>query len=296
MAEAEGSSALLRGMAEAAGVDPKAYMAALQEVCGCAAAKPGHFVALLHVASKYRLDPLLKQIGLMSIPGKGGETPVIYVSFDGWMKCLVNHEDFLLWRHEDVWSGGGPGKGVIEAVTVHIYRKSHQAQGLPPFSHTEYLRECRRNTGPWGSHPARMLLERAVAQATRFCFGMYVPEVEEWEKAREVAEERGEVAAPSAPKALVPALPMHAQAVPVRPVSERVDVLVPPGGVLPDGRPLAGGPTLVAVQPDVTTTQGRAAIIEKVKATAMPEYSTEASLAADRALEKEGGLGELEFD
>lgn len=288
MAEPEGSSALLRTMAEAAGVDPKAYMAALQEVCGCPSAKPGHFIALLHVANKYGLDPLLKQIGLMTVRLRGGgEQPAIYVSVDGWMKCLINHPDYLMWRHEDSWSGGAPGKGVIEAVTVYIYRKSWNEAGLPPFSHTEYLRECKRDTGPWSSHPARMLLERAVGQATRFCFGMYVPEAEEWEKAEDVAEQRGEVAPASAPISLVPALRVQAQVVP-----EAASANVAPHA--------AAAPIDEARVIDVTTTAGRKELIDRVvgpaTAAKLPEYDRDASLAVDAALDQgKEGFDDLEF-
>lgn len=209
---------LLARLAATAGVDEDAYYASLMRVSGCKDATRADYLVLCHVANKYQLDPLLKQVGLMET--KHG--PRVYVGIDGWVKKLLEHEDYLMHRREDVWSGGQPGKGTIEAVTVFIYRKSWVAQGLPPFAHPEYLRECRRDTGPWSSHPSRMLYERALGQAIRFCFGMYVPEADEYGKMDDMMEARGEVPAAAPTTALAPAIPIQVSSHPA--ATARVEV------------------------------------------------------------------------
>jgi hypothetical protein len=54
-----------------------------------------------------------------------------------------------------------------DACTCRIYRKDRSH----PTVVTEYLTECRRDTGPWKSHPRRMLRHKAMIQAARLAFG-----------------------------------------------------------------------------------------------------------------------------
>ena len=51
--------------------------------------------------------------------------------------------------------------------TCTIYRKDREH----PIEVTEYLSECKRSTGPWGSHPRRMLRHKAMIQCARIAFG-----------------------------------------------------------------------------------------------------------------------------
>ena len=54
------------------------------------------------------------------------------------------------------------------SCTCTIYRKDRQH----PIKVTEYMAECRRNVGPWQSHPKRMLRHKAMIQCARLAFGL----------------------------------------------------------------------------------------------------------------------------
>jgi len=95
--------------------------------------------ALMLVAQQYNLNPWLKEI-------------------DGWARIMNDHPQFdgMEFQQDD------------ESCTCIIYRKdrSHATKA------TEYMNECRRtNTGPWQSHPKRMLRHKAMIQAARLAFG-----------------------------------------------------------------------------------------------------------------------------
>ncbi len=53
------------------------------------------------------------------------------------------------------------------ACTCTMYRKDRAHK----IEVTEYYRECRRDTGPWTTHPARMLRHKAMIQCARVAFG-----------------------------------------------------------------------------------------------------------------------------
>ena len=52
-------------------------------------------------------------------------------------------------------------------VTCKIHRKDR----THPTVVTEYMDECKRQTGPWGTHPRRMLRHKALVQCGRLAFG-----------------------------------------------------------------------------------------------------------------------------
>jgi hypothetical protein len=52
-------------------------------------------------------------------------------------------------------------------IQCRITRKDRDA----PIQVREYMAECKRNTGPWQSHPARMLRHKAFIQCARLAFG-----------------------------------------------------------------------------------------------------------------------------
>jgi hypothetical protein len=54
-----------------------------------------------------------------------------------------------------------------ESCTCIIYRKDRTR----PVRITEYMAECKRGTGPWQSHPKRMLRHKAMIQCARLAFG-----------------------------------------------------------------------------------------------------------------------------
>ena len=110
--------------------------------------------ALMVVANQYGLNPWTKEI--YAFPDKGGIVPVVGV--DGWARIINNHPQF----------DGIEFEQDAESCTAVIYRKDRTR----PVKVTEYMAECRRaNTGPWQSHPRRMLRHKAMIQCARLAFG-----------------------------------------------------------------------------------------------------------------------------
>lgn len=112
-------------------------------------------VALLVVASQYGLNPWTRQIYAFADP-KNGVVPIVGV--DGWAQIINDnrHFDGMDFQEND------------ESCTCIIYRKDRSH----PIKVTEWMSECKRNTGPWNSHPKRMLRHKAMIQCARLAFGL----------------------------------------------------------------------------------------------------------------------------
>lgn len=110
--------------------------------------------ALLVVANQYALNPWTKEI--YAFPDKNnGIVPVVGV--DGWSRIINSHPQF----------DGIEFEQDAESCTCIIYRKDRNR----PTKVTEYMEECKRGTGPWVSHPRRMLRHKAMIQCARLAFG-----------------------------------------------------------------------------------------------------------------------------
>lgn len=110
--------------------------------------------ALMIVANQYGLNPWTKEI--YAFPDKNnGIVPVVGV--DGWSRIINGHSQF----------DGMDFEQDSESCTCIIYRKDRNH----PVRVTEYMSECKRGTGPWQSHPKRMLRHKAMIQAARLAFG-----------------------------------------------------------------------------------------------------------------------------
>jgi len=117
-------------------------------------ASDSQMMALMVVSDQYGLNPFTKEI--YAFPDKNnGIVPVVGV--DGWSRIINTHEQF----------DGMTFEQDAESCTCTIYRKDR----AHPISATEYMDECKRNTGPWNSHPRRMLRHKAMIQAARLAFG-----------------------------------------------------------------------------------------------------------------------------
>lgn len=122
-------------------------------------ASDAEVAALMIVAREHGLNPFLKEI--YAFPDKkGGIVPVVGV--DGWISIVNSHPqyngvDFIYEKFDSApaW------------VECHIYRKDRGH----PIKVREFLHECKRDTGPWKSHPARMLRHKAFIQCARVAFG-----------------------------------------------------------------------------------------------------------------------------
>lgn len=110
--------------------------------------------ALLVVANQYALNPWTKEI--YAFPDKNnGIVPVVGV--DGWSRIINSHPQF----------DGIEFEQDSESCTGIIYRKDRSH----PTKVTEWMAECKRGTGPWQSHPRRMLRHKAMIQCARLAFG-----------------------------------------------------------------------------------------------------------------------------
>jgi phage recombination protein Bet len=110
--------------------------------------------ALLIVANQYGLNPWTKEI--YAFPDKNnGIVPVVGV--DGWARIINSNPQF----------DGMEFEQDADSCTCIIYRKdrSHAVRV------TEFMEECKRQAGPWISHPRRMLRHKSMIQCARLAFG-----------------------------------------------------------------------------------------------------------------------------
>ena len=110
--------------------------------------------ALMVVANQYALNPWTKEI--YAFPDKNnGIVPVVGV--DGWSRIINSHPQF----------DGIEFEQDEKSCTCIIFRKDRNR----PIKVTEWMDECKRGTGPWVSHPKRMLRHKAMIQCARLAFG-----------------------------------------------------------------------------------------------------------------------------
>ena len=173
---------VVASMALAQGMSPKEYELTVRDTCGCKGATLEQFHAFLLVAREYGLNPLVREI--YAFPSKtGGITPI--VSIDGWLRMANDHDQFDGLTFEDRFDAGGN----LIGITAQLHRKDRGH----PSEVTEYMAECRRNTDPWKTWPARMLRHKAAIQAIRYGLGFSgIADPDEGERmlpAREPAKE-----------------------------------------------------------------------------------------------------------
>ena len=139
--------------------------------------------ALLIVANQYGLNPWTKEI--YAFPDKNnGIVPVVGV--DGWSRIMNDHPQFdgMDFEIDD------------ESCTCKIYRKDRSH----PIQVTEYMSECKRNVGPWTTHPKRMLRHKAMIQCARLAFGFVgIYDEDEAARIREVDMGKAQVVDPALP-------------------------------------------------------------------------------------------------
>lgn len=139
--------------------------------------------ALFAVADRYGLDIFTKE--LFAFPDNGGIIAV--VSVDGWSRIINEHPSFdgIEFNYSTELEAGLEGllKPVPEWIECVIYRRDR----TKPIIVREYAIECYRPpfsapskyengkpyvvTGPWQSHPRRMLRHKAEIQCARLAFG-----------------------------------------------------------------------------------------------------------------------------
>lgn len=159
MSAAEVTKSVMVRMAEGRGMDPAKFEQTLMAtVIPGGKATREQVAAVLLVAEKHGLDVFTKE--LYAFPSQGGVVPVVGV--DGWARIINGHAAFDGMEFEDHVDD----EGRLAAITCRIHRKDRGH----PVEVTEYMVECKRNTGPWQSHPRRMLRHKAMIQAARLAF------------------------------------------------------------------------------------------------------------------------------
>lgn len=145
---------LLAKIAAKYSVEPNKMLTTLKATAFKGDVSNEQLMALLIVSDQHGLNPWTKEI--YAFPDRqNGIVPVIGV--DGWSRIINSHEHF----------DGISFKQDNESCTCTIYRKDRQH----PVEVTEYMSECKRDVGPWKSHPKRMLRHKAMIQCARLAFG-----------------------------------------------------------------------------------------------------------------------------
>jgi phage recombination protein Bet len=150
------SNSLVARMAERFGVDPDKMLTTLKATAFKGDVSNEQMMALLVVAEQHGLNPWTKEI--YAFPDRNhGIVPVVGV--DGWARIINERSELdgidFVEAEDGSW---------IECV---IYRKDRQH----PTRLKEWLAECKRDTGPWKSHPRRMLRHKSLIQCARIAFG-----------------------------------------------------------------------------------------------------------------------------
>lgn len=152
--QAQQQPSLLAKIAAKYSVEPNKMLTTLKATAFKGDVSNEQLMALLIVADQYGLNPWTKEI--YAFPDRqNGIVPVIGV--DGWSRIINSHEQFdgISFKQDDT------------SCTCTIYRKDRQHA----VEVTEYMSECRRDVGPWKSHPKRMLRHKAMIQCARLAFG-----------------------------------------------------------------------------------------------------------------------------
>ncbi len=146
-------------MADAYSLTPEAFERTFRNIAMPDGCNDAEFVSCCLVAQQHGLNPLTKEIYFMKTKS-GAIQPIVGV--DGWIKKCNEHPQFDGMSFEDHFDGKE-----LTSVTCTIHRKDRSH----PTSVTEYLKECRTNSGPWKTHPCRFLRHRALMQCARIAFG-----------------------------------------------------------------------------------------------------------------------------
>jgi phage recombination protein Bet len=156
VAEFHENKSLVTRMANRFGVDANKMLSTLKATAFKGDVSNEQMMALLVVAEQHGLNPWTKEI--YAFPDRNhGIVPVVGV--DGWSRIINTHPQFDGMDFEEAEDGAWV------KCTIHRKDRAH------PISAKEWLSECRRDTGPWKSHPRRMLRHKAMIQCARIAFG-----------------------------------------------------------------------------------------------------------------------------
>jgi phage recombination protein Bet len=153
----DGKPSLIATMAATYGIDPDQMYKTLRATAFKGDVTTEQMVALCVVANQYGLNPWTKEI--YAFPDKrNGIVPVVGV--DGWSRLMNSNPAFNGMDFKEADDGSW--------IECTIYRKDREH----PITAREWMAECKRDTGPWQSHPRRMLRHKAMIQCARMAFGL----------------------------------------------------------------------------------------------------------------------------
>lgn len=159
---------LINKMAAARCIDPGKFLDVILRTVMPENATMEHVAALLLVADKYGLDPLVKEVCAFKTKGGG---VAIQVSIDGWCKIVNRQPTCDGWDFEDKLDDNGK----MISCTVKFYRKDRSH----PSCVTEYMDECIGQTVsqsgatmPWGKWGKRLLRHKTFSQGARYTFSI----------------------------------------------------------------------------------------------------------------------------
>jgi len=155
-------ASLLQKFAARYSVEPDKLLASLKQTAFHSSKEvtDAQMLALLVIADQYGLNVFTRELFAFPDDKKGGIVPV--VSVDGWTRIINGHKQLAAIEFEYA-----PDDSDDPWIACTITRKDRQK----PLTVREYLSECRRETGPWKSHPRRMLRHKSLIQAARIAFG-----------------------------------------------------------------------------------------------------------------------------
>lgn len=169
------SNALAVQMAQRFGVNESEVMTTLKATAFKGQVSDSQMTALMIVANQYGLNPWTKEI--YAFPDKNnGIVPVVGV--DGWSRIINENPQFDGMEFNEADN--------LEWIECVIYRKDRSH----PVKIKEYMAECKRDAGPWKSHPRRMLRHKAMIQCARLAFG-YVGIYDQDEAERIIEKDMG---------------------------------------------------------------------------------------------------------
>jgi phage recombination protein Bet len=154
------SNSVLVRMAQRYGVDSDKMLSTLKATAFKGEVSNEQMMALAVVADQYGLNPWTKEI--YAFPSQHGIVPVVGV--DGWSRIINSNPEF---DGMDFVEGELDGK----LIPVWIECRMHRKDRTHPICVKEYFAEVDRGTGPWKSHPRRMLRHKAMIQCARLAFG-----------------------------------------------------------------------------------------------------------------------------
>lgn len=174
VAEIQKSPKLLEQMANKFGIEPSKMLTTLKSTAFKGDVSNEQMIALLVVANQYNLNPWTKEI--YAFPDRGGIVPVVGV--DGWSRIINSDPNFDGMEFKDADDASW--------VECTIYRKDRSH----PIAVREYMAECKRDQGPWKTHPRRMLRHKAMIQCARLAFGFAgIYEPDEAERIQEAIQQ-----------------------------------------------------------------------------------------------------------